>query len=71
MDRIARKFPQALHPEKWHIDLWEANRWLMQEAGVDHILVEGTCTMRSPLFYSARRETIHTGRNMNGIFIIP
>ena len=31
--------------------------------------VQGICTMSSPELYSARRETINTGRNMNGIFI--
>ena len=63
MERIAKK---AL---RWHIDLWEANRWLLEEQGVKDIFVEGTCTRTSMDFYSARRETINTGRNYNGIFI--
>ncbi|MBR4129985.1 MAG: peptidoglycan editing factor PgeF [Bacteroidaceae bacterium] len=63
MERIARK------AERWHIDLWEANRWLVEELGVEDIFVEGTCTRTSEDFYSARRETINTGRNYNGIYI--
>ena len=66
---IARRFPCNGGGEKWHIDLWEANRWQLREAGVEDIFVQGICTMSSPELYSARRETINTGRNMNGIFI--
>lgn len=65
MERIARRF----RTERWHIDLWEANRWLLEEQGVTDIFVEGTCTRSSMDFYSARRETINTGRNYNGIYI--
>ena len=68
MERIAQRFPSA-DGERWHIDLWEANRWLLQQMGVEDIHVEGICTRTSPCFYSARRETINTGRNYNGIFI--
>ena len=63
MERIAKK------ASRWHIDLWEANRWLLEEQGVTDIFVEGTCTRTSMDFYSARRETINTGRNYNGIYI--
>ncbi len=69
MEHIARRFPCHGGGEKWHLDLWEANRWQLQEVGVKDIFVQGTCTMCSPDYYSARRETINTGRNMNGIFI--
>ena len=54
---------------KWHLDLWEANKWLLEEMGVSDIYIEGTCTRNSMDFYSARRETINTGRNYNGILI--
>ena len=69
MERIARRFPSSNGKEAWHIDLWDANRFLLQELGVDDIFVEGTCTRASEDFYSARRETINTGRNYNGIVI--
>lgn len=76
MERIARRFPYKALPQKgsgegaaWHIDLWDANCFLLQELGVDDIFVEGTCTRTSEDFYSARRETINTGRNYNGIVI--
>ena len=54
---------------RWHIDLWDANLWLLEEEGVSDIYIEGTCTRASEDFYSARRETINTGRNYNGIMI--
>lgn len=69
MDRIAKRYPSAAGGERWHLDLWEANRFLLEEMGVEDIYVEGTCTRTSMDFYSARRETINTGRNYNGIFI--
>lgn len=74
MERIARRFPSKALPlkgtgESWHIDLWDANRWLLEQMGVEDIFVEGTCTRSSMDFYSARRETINTGRNYNGIYI--
>ena len=76
MERIARRFPYKALPQRgsgegaaWHIDLWDANCFLLQELGVDDIFVEGTCTRTSEDFYSARRETINTGRNYNGIVI--
>ena len=71
MERIARLFPSAGGSERWHIDLWEANKWLLEQMGVEDVFVEGTCTRSSMDFYSARRETINTGRNYNGIFIKP
>lgn len=74
MERIARRFPLKALPEDgggeaWHIDLWDANRWLLQQTGVADIFVEGICTRSRMDFYSARRETINTGRNYNGIYI--
>lgn len=61
--------PSTLNSEKWHLDLWAANRWLLEQAGVTRIHIEGTDTMTSADFYSARRESIKTGRNINGIML--
>ena len=61
--------PTNVKDLKWHIDLWEANKWLLEEMGVSDIYIEGTCTRACENFYSARRETINTGRNYNGILI--
>lgn len=64
MQRISRRY------NKWHIDLWEANRWVLQKNGVERISVSGLCTFGNlSQFYSARQETIHTGRNINGIML--
>jgi hypothetical protein len=69
MERIAKRFITANDNGRWHIDLWDANHWLMEQEGVTDIFVQGTCTRTSMDFYSARRETINTGRNYNGIFV--
>lgn len=73
MERIARLWhPTAGKTERrWHIDLWEANWWILEQCGVHDIHVAGVDTMTSPLYYSARRETINTGRNYNWIVIRP
>lgn len=61
MERIATRM------EKWHIDLWEANRWLLEQCGITDITIAGIDTMTSAEFFSARRESINTGRNYNVI----
>lgn len=65
MEKIARKYG-----EKWHIDLWEANRLQLHACGVpaDAIEVCGVCTFtRFEEFFSARRLGINSGRIFNGI----
>ena len=55
-----------------HIDLWQANRWLLEQAGVlaDNIQVAGICTYRNNhRFFSARREGAKCGRIINCIKI--
>lgn len=71
MHRIAKRCLSSQGVERWHIDLWDANRWLLEQLGVKDIYVAGICTKSSHLYYSARRETINTGRNYNGIMILP
>ncbi len=64
MNRIARKY------EKWHLDLWEANRMQLLAHGVlpEHIEVAGICTYRCHEdFFSARRLGIKSGRILSGI----
>lgn len=69
MERIAKRFLSTDNIKRWHIDLWEANRWLIEQQGITDIYIQRTCTRSSMDFYSARRETINTGRNYNGIYI--
>ena len=71
MERIAKRYP-AQQGEKWHIDLWEANRLQLIEAGVkeENIQVAGVCTYKNHNeFFSARRLGIQSGRIFNGIML--
>ena len=66
MSRIARRY------EKWHLDLWEANRMQLLAHGVlsEHIEVAGICTyQRHEDFFSARRLGIKSGRILSGIMM--
>ena len=55
-----------------HIDLWEANKWLLLQSGVrdENIQVAGIDTYTSPEFFSARREGVQCGRIINSIKLI-
>ena len=55
-----------------HIDLFKANQWLLEEAGVpaSHIQVAGIDTYTDESFFSARREGIRCGRIINAIKLI-
>jgi len=54
-----------------HIDLWEANKWMLESAGVEKTGVACVCTyIRNDLFYSARRETIKCPRIINSIKLL-
>ena len=54
-----------------HIDLWEANKWILQESGVpeENIRLSSIDTFLDPSFFSARREGIDCGRNINAIMM--
>ena len=63
----------AARKEKWHIDLWEANRLILKECGFaeENIEVCGVCTRtHCEEFFSARRLGINSGRIFNGIMLI-
>lgn len=54
-----------------HIDLWRANEWLLQEAGVSDIQVAGICTYKNnDRYFSARREGTKCGRIINCIKLL-
>ena len=49
----------------WFVDLWQANRLLLEEAGLrpDHIEVTTSCAFAEEgKFFSYRRDGGHTGR---------
>jgi hypothetical protein len=52
-----------------HIDLFRANRWLLEQAGVHtgNIQVCGIDTFTTEAFFSARREGVQCGRIINSI----
>ena len=55
-----------------HIDLWKANRWLLEKAGVkpENIQISGIDTFTDNSFFSARREGVQCGRIINSIMLI-
>ena len=55
-----------------HINLWEANRYILLQSGVrdENIEIVGIDTYTSPDFYSARREGVQCGRIINSIKLI-
>ena len=62
----------ALRKEKWHLDLWEANRLQLLNQGVcpDNIEITGVCTYKQyDQFFSARRLGIRSGRILSGIML--
>lgn len=63
MDKIVTYYNKA------HVDLWEACRLTLVEAGVkaDNIRISGICTRTDERFFSARREGISCGRIINAI----
>lgn len=57
---------------KAHIDLWKANSMQLEESGMNlkNIKIAEICTYSNPdRFFSARRQTIHSGRMLAGGFI--
>ena len=64
MKHIAKRY------EKWHLDLWEANRLQLLNQGVlpENMEVAGICTYQQHEdFFSARRLGIQSGRILSGI----
>ncbi|MDE7211283.1 MAG: polyphenol oxidase family protein, partial [Lachnospiraceae bacterium] len=58
--------------EKYRLDLWEANRLVLRQAGVkpEHIVVSGLCTMcRQDLFFSHRASGTKRG-SMAGFIML-
>lgn len=55
-----------------HIDLWSANRWLLEKAGVKpaNIHICGIDTFTDATFFSARREGTRCGRIINAIRLL-
>lgn len=53
---------------KLHIDLWQANKDLMTAMGVkeSNVAISGICTFTDRNFFSARRQTINSGRIVTG-----
>lgn len=65
MDCIARRMG------KWHINLPEANAWLLRRCGVQDICMSGICTYsHHEEFFSARRLGVRSGRILSGIMLL-
>jgi len=58
--------------EKFHFNLWEANRQLLLQCGLSPINIEVSeeCSFtQNEKYFSARRDGIHTGRMVSGIML--
>ena len=68
---LAQKTNPVEHEDSFLIDLWQANRWLLEQTGVpsENIQVAAICTLiHHDEFYSARYEkNSKCGRNINAI----
>ncbi|MCR5326736.1 MAG: peptidoglycan editing factor PgeF [Bacteroidales bacterium] len=55
-----------------HIDLFKANRWLLEQTGVpgESIHTAGIDTYTDPTLFSARREGVETGRIISSIKLL-
>lgn len=55
-----------------HIDLFKANRWLLEQAGIPpgNIQVFAIDTYKDASFFSARREGTACGRNINAVKLL-
>ena len=63
----------AVRQDKWHIDLWKANRMQLEGFGVkpENIQTAGICTWTDNQdFFSARRQGIASGRILSGIMLL-
>jgi hypothetical protein len=59
--------------EKWHLNLWEANKQQLISEGIpdENIEISNLCTYtNSDIFYSARKTKGRTGRFASGIMLI-
>lgn len=57
---------------RYHIDLWNANRYQLEQQGVSNSRIQllQQCTFhRQDLYYSARRDGTDTGRMVSGIMM--
>ena len=71
MDTISRRNEET---QKYHINLWEANKTQLTDFGVPESQIEcaGICTyINHETFFSARRLGIHSGRTLSGIMLNP
>ena len=70
LDIIAVKDARFTRPDRWHIDLWQANAWDLVQTGIseDNVTISGLCThTHFDRFFSARRLGISSGRMFTGI----
>ena len=70
LDRVAPEAVERAAGRKPHVDLWRANRALLEAAGVSaaRIHAEPACTMHNPdLYFSFRRDGAGIGQHLSFI----
>ena len=65
-------FSKNLHNGNLQLDLWEANRWQLEEVGIlpKHIEIAGICTFdQADTYFSARKLGIDSGRTASCLML--
>jgi YfiH family protein len=79
VEEVRKSIPGAdilLHKNssgKFHLNLWEANRQILMENGLQgkNIQILGVCSFtQNHRYFSARKEGVETGRMVSGIMIL-
>lgn len=71
-EETERLFCPAETKGKYHLDLWTANRWILEKAGVlpEHIHTAGICTCCNKSLLFSHRATGGRRGNMNGFMML-
>lgn len=65
-------FMQETGPDKYHLDLWKANQWILLEAGVlrEHLETTDICTCCNPEFLFSHRASHGKRGNLGAVIML-
>jgi YfiH family protein len=70
--QVERFLKEGKHPFKYQLDLWEANRMIMEEAGIlpENIAMPGICTCCNPEFLYSHRASNGKRGNLGAFLML-